>query len=64
MVLERIDSIKRIIPGCAISQDISSFCSETEEERKDTLSLMDYVKFDYGFMFKYSERPNTKASKI
>ena len=40
--MERIDAIKRIIPGCAISQDIiSSFCSETEEEHKDTLSLMD-----------------------
>ena len=62
--IERIDAIKRIIPGCAISQDIiSSFCSETEEEHKDTLSLMDYVKFDYGFMFKYSERPNTKAAR-
>lgn len=62
--MERIDSIKKIIPECAISQDIiSSFCSETEEEHKDTLSLMDYVKFDYGFMFKYSERPNTKAAR-
>jgi len=61
---ERIDSIKRIIPGCAISQDIiSSFCSETEEDHQETLSLMDYVKFDYGFMFKYSERPNTKAAR-
>ncbi|PDH47194.1 MAG: tRNA (N6-isopentenyl adenosine(37)-C2)-methylthiotransferase MiaB [Bacteroidetes bacterium MED-G21] len=62
--MERIDAIKKIIPGCAISQDIiSSFCSETEQEHKDTLSLMDYVKFDYGFMFKYSERPNTKAAR-
>ena len=62
--MERIDAIKRIIPGCAISQDIiSSFCSETEEDHKETLSLMDYVKFDYGFMFKYSERPNTKAAR-
>ena len=62
--MERIDSIKRIIPGCAISQDIiSSFCSETEEDHQETLSLMDYVKFDYGFMFKYSERPNTKAAR-
>ena len=62
--MERVDAIKRIIPGCAISQDIiSSFCSETEEEHQDTLSLMDYVKFDYGFMFKYSERPNTKAAR-
>ena len=62
--MERIDAIKRIIPGCAISQDIiSSFCSETEEDHQETLSLMDYVKFDYGFMFKYSERPNTKAAR-
>ncbi|MDB2317243.1 tRNA (N6-isopentenyl adenosine(37)-C2)-methylthiotransferase MiaB [Flavobacteriales bacterium] len=62
--MQRIDSIKKIIPDCAISQDIiSSFCSETEDEHKDTLSLMDYVKFDYGFMFKYSERPNTKAAR-
>ena len=62
--MQRIDAIKRIIPGCAISQDIiSSFCSETEEEHQDTLSLMDYVKFEYGFMFKYSERPNTKAAR-
>ena len=62
--MERIDAIKKIIPGCAISQDIiSSFCTETEEDHKDTLSLMDYVKFDYGFMFKYSERPNTKAAR-
>ena len=62
--MDSIEAIKRIIPGCAISQDIiSSFCSETEEEHNDTLSLMDYVKFDYGFMFKYSERPNTKAAR-
>ena len=62
--INRIESIRRIIPECAISQDIiSSFCSETELEHKDTLSLMDYVKFDYGFMFKYSERPNTKAAR-
>ena len=46
-------------PGCTnFSRYYFSFCSETEEEHKDTLSLMDYVKFDYGFMFKYSERPN------
>ena len=59
--IDRIDAIQKIIPGCAISQDIiTGFCSETDEEHKDTLSLMDYVKFDYGFMFKYSERPNTE----
>lgn len=62
--MDRINAIQKIIPGCAISQDIiTGFCSETDEEHKDTLSLMDYVKFDYGFMFKYSERPNTRAAR-
>ena len=62
--MERIDAIKRIIPGCAISQDIiSSFCSETEEEHQDTLSLMDNVIYDYSYMFYYSERPGTLAQR-
>ena len=42
---------------------IAGFCSENETDHKDTLSLMDYVKYDYGYMFKYSERPNTLAQK-
>ena len=55
-----IDNIKKEMPDCAISMDmITGFCSETEEDHKDTLSLMDYVKYEYGYMFKYSERPNT-----
>ena len=58
--IDRIDAIRDIIPDCGISMDIiSGFCSETEEEHKDTLSLMEYVKYDFGFMFNYSERPNT-----
>lgn len=62
--IELIDNIKRILPDCAISQDmITGFCGETEEEHKDTLSLLEYVKYDYGFMFAYSERPGTPASK-
>jgi len=62
--LERIQAIKRIIPDCGISSDfISGFCSETEAEHQDTLSLMEEVKFDYAFMFKYSERPGTLAAK-
>ncbi len=62
--LELIDAIRTIIPGCAISQDIiSGFCGETEEEHQDTLSLMEYVKYDFGFMFAYSERPGTLAAK-
>ena len=59
-----INNIRRILPDCAISQDmIAGFCGETEEEHTDTLSLMDYVKYDFGFMFAYSERPGTPAEK-
>jgi len=59
-----IDNIKRIIPGCAISQDmIAGFPTETEEDHKDTLSLMEYVKYNFGYMFTYSERPGTLAER-
>jgi len=62
--MELIESIKKIMPDCAISQDmIAGFCGETEEEHQDTLSLMEYVKYDFGFMFAYSERPGTPAGK-
>ena len=62
--MKRIDAIRKIIPDCGISMDIiSGFCSESEQEHKDTLSLMDYVKYDFGFMFNYSERPNTLAQR-
>ena len=60
-----IDNIKKIIPDCAISMDIiTGFCSEKEEDHIETLSLMDYVKYDFGYMFKYSERPNTPAARL
>lgn len=59
-----IDNIRKIIPGCGISQDmIIGFPSETEEDHLDTLSLMDYVKYDFGYMFAYSERPGTLGAK-
>lgn len=59
-----IDNIRRLIPDCAISQDlITGFPTETEEDHQDTLSLMEYVKYDYGFMFAYSERPGTLAAR-
>ncbi|WP_432329109.1 MiaB/RimO family radical SAM methylthiotransferase [Mucilaginibacter sp. P25] len=62
--INRIDAIRRIIPDCAISTDvITGFCSETDEEHKDTVSMMDYVKYDFAYMFKYSERPGTLAAK-
>ncbi|GAB1857323.1 tRNA (N6-isopentenyl adenosine(37)-C2)-methylthiotransferase MiaB [Flavobacteriaceae bacterium MHTCC 0001] len=61
---ELIDNIKRLIPDCAISQDmIAGFPTETEEDHQDTLSLMAYVKYDFGFMFAYSERPGTLAER-
>lgn len=61
----RIDAIRRILGDeCGISQDmIAGFCTETEEEHRDTLSLMEYARFDFGFMFAYSERPGTLAAK-
>lgn len=62
--MERVDAIRRIIPECGISTDvITGFCSETEEEHRDTLAMMDYVKYDYAYMFAYSERPGTLAAK-
>ncbi len=59
-----IENIRKTIPDCSISHDImTGFCGETEEEHQDTLSLMEFVKYDFGFMFAYSERPGTPASK-
>ena len=63
--IKLIDNIKKRIPDCAISMDmISGFCSENENDHQKTLSLMDYVKYDFGYMFKYSERPNTSAARM
>lgn len=62
--LDRIDAIRRIIPDCGISTDLfTGFHDETEEDFQQTLSLMREVGFDSAFMFKYSERPGTMASK-
>jgi tRNA-N(6)-(isopentenyl)adenosine-37 thiotransferase enzyme MiaB len=62
--LERIAAIRRILPGCAISTDLfSGFHSETDEDHEETLSLMREVGYDSAFLFKYSERPGTYASK-
>jgi tRNA-2-methylthio-N6-dimethylallyladenosine synthase len=63
--MERIDSIRRILgEDCGISSDmIAGFCTETEEEHQDTLSLMEYVQYDFSYMFFYSERPGTLAAR-
>ncbi len=61
---ELVKKIKKILPDCGISQDmITGFPNETEDDHLNTLKLMDYVKYDFGFMFKYSERPGTLAAK-
>lgn len=62
--IDRINAIRNIIPDCGISTDIiSGFCSETEEEHSETLSMMDLVQYDFAYMFTYSERPGTMAAK-
>lgn len=61
---ELIDNIRKILPDCSISQDmITGFPTETEKDHQDTLSLMEYVKYDFGYMFAYSERPGTMAER-
>lgn len=62
--MQLIDKIKSIIPNCGLSQDmITGFPSETEQDHQDTLSLMDYVRYNFGYMFSYSERPGTLAAR-
>lgn len=62
--IDLIDGIYEILPNCTISQDIiTGFPTETEADHKDTLSLMDYVKYSFGYMFAYSERPGTMAER-
>jgi tRNA-2-methylthio-N6-dimethylallyladenosine synthase len=62
--MDRITAIKTIIPDCALSTDmITGFCTETEEDHHESLSLMEWAGFDFAYMFKYSERPGTKAAR-
>jgi len=59
-----VDKVRNIIPDCSLSQDmITGFPTETEQDHQDTLSLMEYVKYDFGYMFAYSERPGTLAAR-
>ncbi len=62
--IAKVDRIREILPHCGISSDmIAGFCTETEEEHQDTLSIMEYSKYDMSYMFFYSERPGTLAAK-
>ncbi|MCO5242195.1 MAG: radical SAM protein, partial [Chitinophagaceae bacterium] len=62
--MAKIDRIRQTIPDCGISSDIiAGFCTETEEDHRDTLSLMEYSAYDLSYMFFYSERPGTLAQR-
>ena len=62
--MKKVDRIREMIPDCGLSSDfIAGFCTETEEEHQDTLSIMDYSNYDYSYMYYYSERPGTLAAK-
>ena len=62
--MAKVDRIRELLPGCGISSDIiAGFCNETEEDHKDTLSIMEYSNYDYSYMFCYSERPGTLAQR-
>jgi tRNA-2-methylthio-N6-dimethylallyladenosine synthase len=61
--MDRIEAIRKFLPGASISTDIiAGFCGETDEEHQQTLSLMEWVAYDFAYMFKYSERPGTYAA--
>ncbi|MEL6133687.1 MAG: MiaB/RimO family radical SAM methylthiotransferase, partial [Bacteroidota bacterium] len=61
---QKVDRIRKIIPDCAISSDIiTGFCTETEEEHKETLEIVQYSQYSHSYMFAYSERPGTPAAK-
>ncbi|HEX8278919.1 MAG TPA: MiaB/RimO family radical SAM methylthiotransferase, partial [Segetibacter sp.] len=62
--IAKVDRIKEIMPDCSISADIiAGFCTETEDDHRDTLSIMEYSKYDMSYMFFYSERPGTLAAR-
>lgn len=62
--MAKVDRIREIIPDCGISSDIiAGFCTETEKEHQETIDIMQYSKYDYGYMYFYSERPGTLAAR-
>ncbi|SDC14169.1 tRNA (N6-isopentenyl adenosine(37)-C2)-methylthiotransferase MiaB [Niabella drilacis] len=62
--MKKVDRIRELLPGCSITSDIiAGFCTETDQDHQDTLSIMDYSNYVYGYMFYYSERPGTLAQR-
>ncbi|MEO6220189.1 MAG: radical SAM protein, partial [Ginsengibacter sp.] len=62
--ISKVNRIREVLPGCGISSDmISGFCTETEEDHKETLSLMEYCEYELAYMYYYSERPGTPAER-
>ena len=62
--MDRINAIRAIIPECSVSTDlITGFCTETDEDHQSTLTLMEWAGYDFAYMFKYSERPGTRAAR-
>ncbi|WP_394801040.1 TRAM domain-containing protein [Niabella ginsengisoli] len=62
--MHKVDEIRKIIPDCSITTDIiAGFCTETEEDHQETISIMDHSQYDFGYMFFYSERPGTLAQR-
>ena len=62
--MDRVSAIRKYIPGCSVSTDmIAGFCTETEEDHQQSLSLMEWAAYDFAYMFKYSERPGTSAAR-
>ncbi len=62
--MAKVDRIKEIIPDCGISADIiTGFCTEEDKDHQETLSIMEYAKYHYAYMYYYSERPGTLAQK-
>ena len=62
--MAKVDRIRTLLPGCGISADIiTGFCTEDEKDHQDTLSIMEYCKYDFSYMFIYSERPGTLAAR-